>query len=79
MKFLEDAMKKTLKKLVLKATRKGKALCEEVLKNVSMGGDKDLRANFWGWIKYFRREYGDGIDEYTNDGTLMEGTNFVSR
>ena len=29
-KFLEDSVKKTLKKLLLKATRKGKALSEEV-------------------------------------------------
>ena len=46
MKFLKDALKKTLKKLVLKVVRKGKALSEEVLKDTSFGGDKGSRANF---------------------------------
>ena len=52
-KFLEDAVKKTLKKLVLKIARKGKAPGEEVLEDASVGGDKGSKANFWGWIKYF--------------------------
>ena len=52
-KFLEDAVKKTLKKLVLKIARKGKAPGEEVLEDTSVGGDKGSKANFWGWIKYF--------------------------
>ena len=47
-KFLEDAIKKTLKKPILKAARKGKAPSEEVLEDTSVGGDKGLRANFWG-------------------------------
>ena len=50
-KFLEDMVKKTLKKLVLKATRKGKAPNEEVLEDTSVGGDKGSKANFWGWIR----------------------------
>jgi len=53
MKFLEDAVKKTLKKLVLKATRKGKAPSDEVPEDTSVGGDKGSRANFWAWIRYF--------------------------
>ena len=56
MKFLEDAMKKTLKKPVLKAPRKGKAPSEEVIEDTSVGEDKGSRANFWGWIRYFWRE-----------------------
>ena len=52
-KFLEDVVKKTLKKPVLKATRKGKAPNEEVLEDTSVGEDKGSRANFWGWIRYF--------------------------
>ena len=47
-KFLEDAVKKTLKKPILKAARKGKAPSEEVLEDTSVGGDKGFRANFWG-------------------------------
>ena len=50
-KFLEDMVKKTLKKLVLKATRKGKTPHEEVLEDTSVGGDKGSKANFWGWIR----------------------------
>ena len=46
MKFLEDAVKKTLKKPVLKVVRKGKALKEEVLEDTSVGGDKGSKANF---------------------------------
>ena len=53
MKFLEDMMKKTLRKPVLKASRKGKAPSEEVPEDASVGGDKGSRANFWGWIRYF--------------------------
>ena len=45
-KFLEDALKKTLKKLVLKAARKGKAPSEEVPKDTSFGRDKGSSANF---------------------------------
>ena len=52
-KFIEVAVKKTLKKLVLKAVRKRKAPSEEVPKNTSVGGDKSSKANFWGWIRYF--------------------------
>ena len=46
MKFLEDAVKKNLKKLVLKAARKGKASSKEVLEDTNVGGDKGSRANF---------------------------------
>ena len=46
MKFLENVVKKTLKKPVLKAARKGKAFSEEVPKDTSVGGDKGPRANF---------------------------------
>ena len=52
-KFFEDVVKKTLKKSVLKAARKGKTLSEEVPKDTSVCGDKGSRANFWGWIRYF--------------------------
>ena len=52
-KFIEVAVKKTLKKLVLKAARKRKAPSEEVPENTSVGGDKSSKANFWGWIRYF--------------------------
>ena len=52
-KFFEDVVKKTLKKSVLKATRKGKTLSEEVPKDTSVCGDKGSSANFWGWIRYF--------------------------
>ena len=45
-KFLEDALKKTLKKLVLKAARTGKAPSEEVPKDTSFGRDKGSSANF---------------------------------
>ena len=53
MKFLEDAIKKTLKKPNLKAVMKGKAPSDEMLENISAGVDKGSRANFWGWIRYF--------------------------
>ena len=46
MKFLEDVVKKTLKKPVLKATRKGKAPSEEVPKDTNVGRDKASKANF---------------------------------
>ena len=46
-KFLEDVVKKTLKKPFLMVTRKGKAPNEKVLENTSVGGDKGSRANFW--------------------------------
>ena len=45
-KFLENVVKKTLKKPVLKAARKGKASSEEVPEDTSVGGDKGSRANF---------------------------------
>ena len=45
-KFLEDAVKKTLKKLVLKVARRGKAPSEEVPEDTSVRGDKGPRANF---------------------------------
>ena len=45
-KFLEDAMKKTLKKLVLKTARKGKAPSEEVPEDTNVGGDKGSKSNF---------------------------------
>ena len=48
MKFLKDAIKKTLKKPILKVARKGKAPNEEVLEDTSVGGDKGFRASFWG-------------------------------
>ena len=48
MKFLEDAIKKTLKKPILKVARKGIAPSEEVLEDTSVGGDKGFRASFWG-------------------------------
>ena len=54
-KFLEDAVKKTLKKLVLKAARKGKAPKNEILEDISVGRDKGSKANFWGWVRYFLR------------------------
>ena len=47
-KFLEDTVKKTLKKSILKAARKGKAPSEEVPKDTSVSSDKGSRANFWG-------------------------------
>jgi len=53
MKFLEDVVKKTLKKPVLKVARKGKTPNEEVPEDTSVGEDKGSRANFWGWIRYF--------------------------
>ena len=52
-KFLEDAIEKTLKKPILKVARREKAPNEEVLEDASVGGDKGSRANFWGWIRYF--------------------------
>ena len=77
MKFLKDAMKKTLKKPVLKVAREGKAPSKEIPEDASVGGDKGSRANFWGWIRYFLREYADGVDEEANKDSLKEGTNFV--
>ena len=50
-------MKKNLKKPVLKAARKGKAPSDKVPKDTNFGGDKGSRANFWGWSRYFWREY----------------------
>ena len=76
-KFLEDTVKKTLKKSVLKAARKGKTLSEEVLEDTSVGGDKGSRANFWEWIRSFWREYANGVDEEANSDSLKESTDFV--
>ena len=45
-KFLEDVIKKTLKKLVMKAVRKGKAPSGELPEDTSISGDKGSRANF---------------------------------
>ena len=53
MKFLKDAVKKTLKKPFLKAARKGTAPSGEVPEDTSVSGDKSSQANFWGWIRYF--------------------------
>ena len=52
-KFLEDAVKKTLKKLVLKAARKGKAPSDEVPEDTSVSGDKGSRANSGGGSDIF--------------------------
>lgn len=46
MKFLKDAVKKNLKKPILKAAKKGKAPSEEVLDDSSVGGDNGSKANF---------------------------------
>ena len=70
-------MKKTLKKPVLKVARKGKVPNEEVLEDTSVGGDKGSRANFWGWIRYFLREYDDGVDEEANEDSLKEGIDLL--
>ena len=40
------AVKKTLKKPILKATRKGKASSDEVPEDTNVGGDKGSMANF---------------------------------
>ena len=45
-KFLENAVKKTLKKPILKAARKEKAPSEEMVEDNSVGVDKGFRANF---------------------------------
>ena len=52
-KFLEDAVKKTLKKPILEVVRTGKAPSDEVPEDTTVGGDKGFRANFLGWIRYF--------------------------
>ena len=77
MKFLEDAMKKTLKKPILKVAKKRKAPSDEIPEDTNVGGDKSSRANFWEWIKYFRREYANGVDEEANGDSLKEGIDFV--
>lgn len=46
-------------------------------KDTSVGGDKDSRANFWGWIIYFWKEYADGMDEEANSDFIKKGTDFV--
>ena len=78
-KFLENAVKKTLKKPILKAARKEKAASEEVVDDSSVGVDKGFRANFWGWIRYFWREYADGVNEKATTNSLKEGTDFIVR
>lgn len=45
-KFLKDDAKKTLKKPILKAAKKGKAPSKEVLDDSNVGGDKGSSANF---------------------------------
>lgn len=77
MKFLKDAVKKNLKKPILKATKKGKAPSEEVLDDSSVGGDNDSRANFWGWIRFFWREYANGVDEDAKADLLKKDSDFV--
>ena len=76
-KFLEDVVQKTLKKSILKVARKGKAPSEVVAEDTSDVGDKGSRTNFWGWIRYFWREYADGVDKEANADSLKEGTDFV--
>ena len=76
MKFLKDAVKKTLKKPVLKVVREGKAPSEEIPEDASVGGGKGSRANFWGWIRYFWREYANSVDEEASRDSLKEGTDF---
>ena len=46
-KFLEDTVKKTLKKPVLKAARKWKVPSDEVPEDTSVGGDKGSKATSW--------------------------------
>lgn len=46
-------------------------------KIVSVGVDKGCKVNFWGWIRYFLREYADGMNEEASLDSLKEGTNFV--
>ena len=75
--FLKDAIKKTLKRPILKVARKGKAPNKEELEDISVGGDRGFRANFWGWIRYFWREYVDGMDEEANSDFFKNGTDFV--
>ena len=48
MKFLKDAMKKTLKKIILKVARKGKAPSNEMPEDISVGVNKGSKANFLG-------------------------------
>ena len=53
MKFLEDIVKKTLKKLLLKAIKKGRAPNDDIVEDTSVGSDKWPRANFQGCIGHF--------------------------
>ena len=48
MKFLKDAMKKTLKKTILKVARKGKAPSNEMPEDINVGVNKGSKANFLG-------------------------------
>ena len=43
----------------------------------SFPSHKGSRANFWGWIIYFWREYANGVDEEANGDSLKEGIDFV--
>ena len=70
-------MKKNLNKPILKAARKRKALSDEVPEDITIDKDKGYKANFWGWIRYFWREYANGMDEEASGDSLKEGTNFV--
>ena len=47
------------------------------MEDTSVSGDKGSKANFWGWIKYFWREYADGVDEEADTDSLKEGIDFV--
>lgn len=38
---------------------------------------KVLEPTFWGWIRYFWREYTDGVDGEASLDSLKEGTDFV--
>ena len=42
-----------------------------------LGGDKGSRASLWGWIRYFWREYANGLYEEANANSLKEGTEFI--
>ena len=79
MKFLEDAVLKTLKKLVLKVARKGKAPTKEMLEDTSVGGAKGSWVTFGDGLDTSggSMEYVDGVDEEANSDSSKEGTEFV--
>ena len=79
MKFLEDAVMKTLKKPVLKVARKGKAPTEEVLEDTSVGGANGSWVTFGDGLDTSRgsMKYVDGMDEEANSDSSKEGTDFV--